>query len=107
MAMHMVRKARKLKSTMLQDTTPKRSPSSLPVAEDTEKANRVFVGGVYNMILMASTRAYDLYCGALPLMPMGTHTPKVQALLEIENGLVTHEYVPQFRKKVEKKAKNS
>ena len=42
----------------------KSKPESLPVAEDTEKAERVFgggdTGGRYNMILLASARAYDL-----------------------------------------------
>ena len=102
MAMHIVKSQKKKVQKAVTQAMPYKSrPESLPVAEDTEKAERVFgggdTGGRYNMILLASIRSYDLARGAIPLMPQGTHKPNVQAMLEIEAGLVDRSYVAQYR----------
>lgn len=110
MAMHLVRRTNKQKQLAAEfgKALPyKQKPLSLPVAEDTAEAERVFgdgtTGGRYNMILVASIRAYDLLMGATPMIPANGHRPTVLAMLEVEAGKLTRDYVPKFTKPKNKK----
>ena len=102
MALHFVRqrsKKQKLQSAAL----PYRSkPASLPVAEDTAKAERMF-GNRYEMIVIGAQRAFDILKGVDPLVDRKNHQPTVIAMLEIEAGKIDRSYVPKFRKTVSKK----
>lgn len=102
MAMHFVKQAQK-KQKVAAAIPYKSKPDSLPVAEDTEKAERVFgrgdTGGRYNMILVCATRAYDLTRGAAPMIELDRpHAPTAIAMLEVEAGKLTRDYVPKFVK---------
>jgi DNA-directed RNA polymerase subunit K/omega len=50
------------------------------------------VGGVYDMILIASARARELKSGHAPQVP-GRHGACVTAMLEIEQGRVGRDYL--------------
>ena len=104
MAMHMVKQRQKKQRAVAAALPYKRTPESKSVAEDTALAERVYGregirGGRYNMIVVAATRAYDLTRGAEPMMEFkDPHAPTTMAMLEIQNGLVTQNYVPKFTK---------
>ena len=103
MAMHLVRRKKSKGSAAGAALAYKSQPEIRPVAEDTEKAERVFGsgddGGRYNMILLASIRAYDLIRGDAPMIPDKGHTPIVTAMLEVEAGMLKKGYVKKFSKK--------
>lgn len=76
----------------------KRTISPAQVAEDVEKATAKFISTAppdsnkYEMILVAARRAKDLSAGASSKI-VGTHRPLVTALLEIEAGEVSWDYL--------------
>ena len=103
MAMHLVKQPRGKKQRVIGAALPYRSkPESLPVAEDTAKAERVF-GNRYDMIVIGAQRAFDILKGAEPMVDRKKHQPTVIAMLEIEEGKIDRTYVPKFRKTISKK----
>lgn len=69
----------------------KRTLTATSVVEDVEKATRLYgEGNKYEMVLMASMRAYDLAHGEKPMIDVskGTHKPVVTAILEAEQGFL-------------------
>ena len=97
MAMHFVKQRNKKQQALSAAMPYRRNPESTPVAEDTAKAEQMF-GNRYDMILMAAQRAYDLLKGVEPMVQGKKHSAIVTAMLEVEAGKVTKDYVPKFRK---------
>lgn len=89
---------RKIKST--KEVPYKKSPTRGPICENVQAATAQFnignpgLGGKYEMILVAANRTYDLLHGEKSTLE-GEHKPTVTALLEIEQGLVSWDYVPK------------
>jgi DNA-directed RNA polymerase omega subunit len=56
-----------------------------------------YPGGKYNLIIVASRRAHDLQKGMKPLVDnIEGHKYPTIALMEIEAGLITHNYPNDF-----------
>ena len=54
------------------------------------------VGGLFNLVLIMSTRVRELKRGHAPKI-VTTHGPSVTALLEVEQGKVGTEYLKKIR----------
>lgn len=69
----------------------KRSIASISVVEDVELATKLYgYSNKYEMILMASMRAYDIAHGAKVMVDetKGKHKPVVTAILEAQHGFL-------------------
>jgi len=97
MAMHFVKQPKKKQRAVAAALPYRSKPESLPVAEDTAKAERMF-GNRYEMIVVGAQRAYDILKGDAPMVPAGKHQPTTLAILEVEAGFLKPGYVPKFRK---------
>lgn len=97
MAMHMVKQRQKKQRAVCAALPYRSKPESLPVAEDTALAERMF-GNRYEMIVIAAQRAYDILRGSDPMIDRKKHQPTVIAMLEVEAGLLDRNYQPKYRK---------